>query len=397
MAGESELSIEGTNKLRLSLGLKPLKVDNKPAAASSASGKPVYEDMTGERRAVDNWKAHTAEPGKEAVRERRPDDIKKQALKAARALLKHISTAPADKNTKPNLLEDPENPADSAIPLWLQLATKKYITDTKKLKPLRIAIPHALLSPATTTVCLIVKDPQRHFKDLVTSAGLSSVVTRVIGVGKLRKKYKAYENRRQLLGSHDVFLADDRIITMLPTALGKAFYRQTSKIPLPVPLAAGNDSPTYLKNQVEKALNSTYVHLSLAATTSIRVALSSMTPEQVVENIVRVVEDLTSKKVPGGWKNVMSLHIKSPTSASLPIYMAADVYGEEDVLTPREEQERALALANKTAERKVKKNERKNAKRKGLSETKPVEEGEKEAGAETPKKKKAKVVAEKRK
>lgn len=277
------------------------------------------------------------------------------------------------------------------MPLWLQLNTKKYMTDTRKLKPLRIAIPHALLNPTTTTVCLIVKDPQRHFKDLVASAGLSNVVTKVIGVGKLQKKYKAFENRRQLLDSHDVFLADDRIITMLPATLGKPFYRQTSKIPLPVTLAAGNDSPAYLKTQVEKVLKSTYAHLSPSATTAVRIALSSMTPEQVVENIVRVVDDLTSKKVPGGWKNVKSLHIKSPNSASLPIYMAADVYGEEDVLTPDEQQERALALANKAADRKEKK-ETRSAKRKGLSETKPVEEG-KEVAAETPKKKKVKVVA----
>ena len=258
------------------------------------------------------------------------------------------------------------------------------------MKPLRIPIPHPLRDPTTTTVCLIVKDPQRRFKDLVASAGLSSVVTRVIGVGKLQKKYKAFENRRQLLNSHDVFLADDRIITMLPAALGKTFYRQTAKIPLPLPIAAGNDSPSHLERQVEKALESTYLHLSPAATTTIRVALSSMTPEQMVENIVRVVEDLTSKKVPGGWKNVKSLHIKYPSSASLPIYMAADIYGEEDVLTPEEQQGRALALANKVADRKEKK-EKKNAKRKGLSEMKPAED---EKEAETPKKKKVKVVSE---
>jgi U4/U6.U5 tri-snRNP-associated protein 1 len=84
MAQDSELSIEETNKIRLSLGLKPLKVDTGPAA--TPSGEPIYEDTTEgrERRAVDNWKAHEAEIEKEAARKRRQDEIKRAREQAQR-------------------------------------------------------------------------------------------------------------------------------------------------------------------------------------------------------------------------------------------------------------------------------------------------------------------------
>ncbi|CCX06303.1 Similar to U4/U6.U5 tri-snRNP-associated protein snu66; acc. no. O94538 [Pyronema omphalodes CBS 100304] len=84
MAQDSELSIEETNKIRLSLGLKPLKVDTGPAA--TPGGEPIYEDTTEgrERRAVDNWKAHEAEIEKEAARKRRQDEIKRAREQAQR-------------------------------------------------------------------------------------------------------------------------------------------------------------------------------------------------------------------------------------------------------------------------------------------------------------------------
>ncbi|KAA8893521.1 ribosomal protein L1p/L10e family-domain-containing protein [Sphaerosporella brunnea] len=319
---------------------------------------------------------------------------KTQTLKAARALLKHLA-AEATSSDKPNLLNDPEDPTESAAPIWLVLTAKKYITDTRKLKPSRVELPFPLKNPSNTTVCLIVKDPQRHYKDLVATAGLQDIVTKVVGIGKLEKKFKSFESRRQLMGSHEIFIADQRVIPKLPTVLGTTFLRRTAKIPLPIALDS-SETPAGFKAKVEKTIRSTYVHLSPAASTNIRVGLSSMTPEQVVDNVAQVMDTMTLKALPGGWRNVRSLFIKSPNSASLPIYMAAELYGDEDVLKPEEEQQRLLAMAEKAAERKERK-QAKNAKRKGLSETKPVdEEKAAEEEGQAPKKK-TKVSAEEKK
>jgi ribosome biogenesis protein UTP30 len=46
----------------------------------------------------------------------------------------------------------------------------------------------------------------------------------VVDLSKLRKKYKAFEVKRQLCNSYQVFLADERILPMLPKNLGKSFF-----------------------------------------------------------------------------------------------------------------------------------------------------------------------------
>lgn len=73
-------------------------------------------------------------------------------------------------------------------------------------------------------VCLFVKDPQREYKDLIHSLGLDHVITKVIGISKLRQKYKEYEAKRLLCNSYDLFLADDRVLPLLPKLLGKTFF-----------------------------------------------------------------------------------------------------------------------------------------------------------------------------
>jgi ribosome biogenesis protein UTP30 len=70
---------------------------------------------------------------------------------------------------------------------------------------------------------LIVKDPQREWKDKVQEANLSKV-TKVIGVGKLRDKFKPFESKRQLCSQYNLFVADDRVVEMLPKILGKTFF-----------------------------------------------------------------------------------------------------------------------------------------------------------------------------
>jgi ribosome biogenesis protein UTP30 len=50
-----------------------------------------------------------------------------------------------------------------------------------------------------------------------------------------------------------------------------------------------------------------------------------MTPEQVADIVANLMDGMTAKIIPGGWRNVKSLYIKSPNSASLPIYMATEL------------------------------------------------------------------------
>ncbi|KFY44753.1 hypothetical protein V494_01335 [Pseudogymnoascus sp. VKM F-4513 (FW-928)] len=300
-----------------------------------------------------------------------------QTLKASKALIKHIKTSEkgsAEKSGKRSLLagDDEEDSDDlDQIPIWLNITTKKHIVDTKRLKPGKVALPHALNSSPTTTICLITADPQRAYKDIVASpafpAELRSRITRVVGLKKIKAKYHQYEAQRQLFAEHDFFLADDRIITQLPKNLGKTFYKTTTKRPIPVnmqasaPRAEGKRvpkaqresaektliEPKSLAKEVEKALSGALVALSPSTQTSVRVAAAGWKAQDVADNVEAAVKDIIEKFVPQKWRGVRALHIKGPTTAALPIWLADELWVDEgDVLEDEVEETEEPAEAN---------------------------------------------------
>lgn len=287
-----------------------------------------------------------------------------QTLRASQALLKNVRLEVeriTEGGSKKNLLasndsdgEDEE--AEDAQPIWLTLATKQYITDKHRLKPSKILVPHSLNQNENATICLITTDPQRVVKNAVADPtfprALSSRITRIIGLTKLLAKYKSFEQRRQLLSEHDIFLADDRIVARLPKALGKVFYKGTSKRPIPVSIAPKNESkeknvkkngavkvpkderqaavaePVVIAKQIEKALACVPVSLSPGYNIAVRIGLETFSAEQLKDNITAATAAIIEKHVVSGWKNVKSVHIKSPTSIALPIWLAEDLWIE---------------------------------------------------------------------
>lgn len=178
-------------------------------------------------------------------------------------------------------------------------------------------------------------------------AALREKVQRVLGVEKLKKRYKAFEQKRALLAEYDVFLVDDRVIKIVAEFLGKVFYKSKSKRPIPIRLTAGAyidksakkdskepqnvvGSAQGVAKEVESALSSTYLSMSPSANTSIKVANLSMTPEQIVENTAAVVSEVVNKHVGQGWRNIRSLHIKGPATKALPIWLAEELWVEQD-------------------------------------------------------------------
>lgn len=192
----------------------------------------------------------------------------------------------------------------------------------------------------------------------------------MIGVSKIKARYKSYESRRQLLAEHEIFLADDRVITLLPKILGKVFYSHSSKRPIPVNLqlskflkkqykssqtlliqqshpssnsAAPIGSPRHIANQIERALSCAQVYLSPSVTSSVRVGLSSFTPEQLTENVETVVDGIVERFVTKKWRNMRSIHIKGPNTMALPVWLADQLWVEkEDVLSEEEAKQRAV-------------------------------------------------------
>ncbi|KAI9705351.1 MAG: hypothetical protein M1820_005181 [Bogoriella megaspora] len=311
-----------------------------------------------------------------------------QTLKAATALLAHIKREQEERSAqseKKNLLADAEDSSDEneeadteSEPVWLLLTTKKFIVDQTKLKPgkmwenpLQLAIsplPYPIHSSKSSTVCLFTADPATPYRDLLKNPAfppsLAQRISGVIPLTKLKTQYKPFESRRQLLAQYDLFLADDRIITHLPSLLGKTFYKSGSKRPIPVNLSpqpekvegkrvkkekkhaltprqpASDDktkvaTPADAAKEIEKALSATTVQLSASTSTSVRVGRTGKgwTAEMLRRNVEAVVENLVGKKVPGVWRGVRALYLKGERTASLPIWMTRELWETEgDVL-----------------------------------------------------------------
>ena len=301
-----------------------------------------------------------------------------QTLKASKALLQHLKTETERLRTassKRNLLEEGANRSEDededggSTPIWLNLTTKQHIVDRNRLKPSRISIPHSLTTNPDLTICLITADPQRAVKNGIADSAfprsLSTRINRVIGFTKLKARYKTFEMKRQLLSESDIFLADDRIINRLPDVLGKIFYKGTPKRPIPISIAnvqrvdgkrvkatktdkknqtEDSDSvaaPTVVAQEIGRAINSASVSLKPGTSVAVRVGLSSFEPQDLMENVEAVTLKLVEKHIVKGWRNVKSIHIKSPTSMAIPIWNSDELWaGTDDVDQQKEPAER---------------------------------------------------------
>ncbi|ANB13269.1 Cic1p [Sugiyamaella lignohabitans] len=268
-----------------------------------------------------------------------------KCIEAVTALQKYLTKKTGDveeTNGSLNLLEDDEDTGSKY--LQLIVTTRKYVSDHKNLKPKFVKVPHSLYenSEEKPSICIIVKDPQRAFKDVLQDdeAPTKELVTRVVGVSKFKGKFKPYESRRQLASGYDLFLADDRVITTLPKLLGKTFYSSNSKLPLPVTVLDKNTkepSAIRTKGSIDKILHSTWFTLDASTMIVVKVGLNSFDAKDVADNVEAVVEYITKSVIKNGFEGVRALHIKSASSPSLPIYLSEKIYSDEDVVEKRDE------------------------------------------------------------
>ncbi|TPX35782.1 hypothetical protein SmJEL517_g01917 [Synchytrium microbalum] len=260
---------------------------------------------------------------------------KKQVAKASTALLAHIEKQAASEENpnKNNLLDDGHI-------VWLMITTK-LVPHQKTLKPTRIPLKHPLL-PESAEICLITKDPQREFKDLLAKEGVK--VSKVIGISKVKARYKPYEAKRMLATTYDLFLADDRILPLLPPILGKAFYGKKRQ-PVPVDLTRN------VAKEIEKARTSTYLHLTRGTCSAIKIGTTNHTASQITENIMHAIPSIIAK-IPNQWSNIQSINLKTSESIALPLYNALpDMQGiDEETVVAKLAREEAARKAEIDAE-----------------------------------------------
>merc|ERR550519_1674670 len=206
---------------------------------------------------------------------------------------------------------------------------------------IKIRLPHTPMPPSRD-VCLIVKDLEKgikpdheatveHFQSLLADKGINQI-TQVISLRELKVEYKQYEAKTQLCHRFDLFLADARIIRLLPQFLGKPFYKR-KKLPIQVDLNSKD-----LKGEVERAVMTVTLPLKhTGSCSSVSVGYSSLSKDQLLENTLAVLKTIVDK-YPGGWPNVRSVYVKSQSTPSLPLYVtlrSANDLGKVESSLPR--------------------------------------------------------------
>ncbi|EGW30307.1 uncharacterized protein SPAPADRAFT_63158 [Spathaspora passalidarum NRRL Y-27907] len=236
-----------------------------------------------------------------------------------------------EKETKPkkdSLFE--EDPAK----LYITVNTKKYISAKPQFKPKVISLPHSINSDVKT--CLIIRDELVKTTDQLESLENADVhIDQILPATTLKNDYKNFEKRRDLFAQYDLFIFDDALMNLMPTFLGKIFYKST-KIPVPIRVTATKNlkelSLVTLKNQVEKVLSSTWYLPPMGNTVSIRIGNLTDDSEKLVSNANKVVEAFEVKDL----KNIM---IKTDVSPSLPLYYTDKLYDEEEDVAKEEKKE----------------------------------------------------------
>ncbi|CAF2048451.1 BnaA09g55200D [Brassica napus] len=219
--------------------------------------------------------------------------------------------AEKSKTEKPQLLAQDEF-------VYLTVTLKK-IPQTTRTNAHRIRLPHPLINTEEESpeLCLIIDDRPKSGltkEDAVKKIESENIpITKVLKLSKLKTDYKAFEAKRKLFDSYEMFFADRRVIPMLPRLIGKKFFVQ-KKIPLPVDLKHKN-----WKQQIEKGCGSAMFFVSTGTCSVVKVGKLSMDSDEVVENVMATLNGVV-EVLPSQWKYVRSLHLKLSESVSLPIY-----------------------------------------------------------------------------
>jgi ribosome biogenesis protein UTP30 len=113
-------------------------------------------------------------------------------------------------------------------------------------------------------------------------------------------------------------------------------------------------APASFAHEIEQALTSARIHLTPSTTTAVQVGWSVFTPEAVAANITALIDGMVKDDIiPHGWRNIRSVHIKGPTTVALPVWMAEQLWvDEEDVIEDAEAAEIAKQREKKSGKRK---------------------------------------------
>jgi len=232
------------------------------------------------------------------------------------------------KDTKSNtLFDDVEEDEDSN--LYLQINTKKFVSEKPQFKPKLIKLTKSLYNQDSLKTCLIIRDQLVTTTEQIEALENENLptITQILLLKTLKNEYKNFEKRRQLQSEYDLFIVDDALLNLMPTLLGKIFYG-SNKIPLPIRVTStGNPkeiSVVTIKNQLEKCLQSTFFLPPMGVNISIKIGSvnSAFKEDELSQNLQDTLATFEKD-------TLRSVNLKTTKSPSLPLYYAENLYDEE--------------------------------------------------------------------
>ena len=146
-------------------------------------------------------------------------------------------------------------------------------------------------------------------------------IAEVIGFDRLRREYREFKDKRQLLRDFDFFLADIRVYKMLPECLGKEFYAKKA-FPCPVKMH-GFDSPKDLEKQLNQAAACTYYALGNGPNYSVKIGRISQDAKDIGKNFSQCLGQVLGYTT--CWDNIdfgkiSQITLRVGNSIELPVY-----------------------------------------------------------------------------
>ncbi|ANB11448.1 Utp30p [Sugiyamaella lignohabitans] len=237
-------------------------------------------------------------------------------------------------------------------PVYLQITVKKNPGKGKPLEgnkrvssPVLISLPHRAREKKLNdmTICLIVKDPQQKFQKVLEddkNSPTHDLFTEIVSISKLRSRVAASKpssnsKKAQIsIEKFDLIVAQANIIHLLPDTIPASLYKTGKTVPVPIQITAKDPKlpkgsqevidPRLVLYQMKKLVNkSTVLVIPKQGSTCFSVLVGISDPDtmsKLIDNINTAIDGIVGNvDAVGGWSNVVSIHIKTADSISLPV------------------------------------------------------------------------------
>ncbi|XP_054163222.1 uncharacterized protein LOC128961043 [Oppia nitens] len=262
-------------------------------------------------------------------------------LQEAIETLKKVVAVRNNEALKKDKLPLIDDQSDSRF-VHLQINYKK-INLNKSIYIQSISLPNHWRHETACETCLIVDDvnkerlkdrdldldtTKQHYRDLLDASNVGELISEILPRRELSTEYTIPEAKQRLCRGFDTFLCDRKLMQnkfdFLPQFLGKTFWIDYKKVPLPVDLKS-----TTLRADLEAKLNQTHLYVTgFGDTHCITIGLVNQSTDQLLANLVAVLEFVSQKF----GNNIRSLSIKTDKSMAITFYLdcglISDIYLE---------------------------------------------------------------------